>query len=63
MTNPRYEVFQGPPSHPLWLESFGDLETASLRMKLCAAMRPGPYFIYCTDSGRILVAIDTSSKR
>jgi hypothetical protein len=62
MTSSSYEIFQGSPSDPLWLESLDDLDTASLRMKERAEIRPGPYFIYSADSGRILETIDTSSQ-
>ena len=61
MRVPHYHVFSGSrEKDPLWLESVEGLGTANERMEQLAAEKPGPYFIFSTDTHTVLASIDTS---
>jgi hypothetical protein len=60
MRVPHYHVFSGSrEKDPLWLESVEGLGTANERMEQLAAEKPGPYFIFSTDT-TFSRSIDTS---
>jgi len=62
MKVPRYHIFSGVrDKDALWLESVEGLGAANERMKERAAEKPGPYFIFCTDTHAVLASINTSS--
>jgi hypothetical protein len=62
MQVPRYAIFSGfTDKDALWLESVEGLGAANERMKERAADSPGPYFIFCTKTHKVLASIDTSA--
>jgi len=61
MRVPTFHVFSGfRDKDPLWLDSVEGLGTANERMEQLAAEKPGPYFIFSTDTYNVLASIDTS---
>jgi len=60
MRVPTFHVFSGfRDKDPLWLDSVEGLGTANERMEQLAAEKPGPYFIFSTDT-TFSRSIDTS---
>jgi len=60
MRVPNYHVFSGSrDKDALWLESIEGLGAANERMEQLAAEKPGPYFIFSTDT-TFSRSIDTS---
>jgi hypothetical protein len=58
---PTLHIFSGfRDKGALWLESVEGLEAANERMKQLAAEKPGPYFIFSTDTYNVVASIDTS---
>ena len=61
MRVPRFHVFSGfRDQDALWLDSAEGLAAANERMKQLGAEKPGPYFIFSTDTYTVLASIDTS---
>ena len=61
MRVPHYHIFSGfRDKDALWLDSVEGLGAADERMKQLAAEKPGPYFIFSTDTHTVLASIDTS---
>jgi hypothetical protein len=57
-----YDVFSGSrEQNPLWLESVEGLERACETMRQRAALSPGPYFVFCVASQKVLASTDTST--
>jgi hypothetical protein len=62
MTVPKYEVFSGlRDKDAVWLECVEGLGAAYECMKEIAAKSPGPYFVFCARTHRVLASIDTSN--
>jgi hypothetical protein len=61
MRVPTVHIFSGfRDKDALWLDSVEGLGAADERMKQLAAEKPGPYFIFSTDTHTVLASIDTS---
>lgn len=43
----------------MWIEAVEGLEAASHRMRLLATEKPGEYFVFCTQTNKVLNAVDT----
>jgi transcription elongation factor Elf1 len=58
---PTYDIFSGLREHgPIWLESIDGLEQACARMRDRATLKPGAYFVYCSQTNAVLASVDTS---
>jgi hypothetical protein len=57
-----YEIFSGPSGSATaeWREHIGGLGCAYERMRELARKEPGPYFIFCSQTHRVLAQIDTT---
>jgi hypothetical protein len=56
----RYDIFSGwKNKDAMWLEAIDGLITACDKMKQHAKLIPGPYFVYCVDTQRVLASVDT----
>jgi hypothetical protein len=56
-----FDIFSGHlDQEPMWLETAQNLDEASQRMKIRAGTKPGPYFIFCCETHKIVESIDTS---
>jgi hypothetical protein len=61
MSVPQYDIFRGRHDEsPTWVEAVDDSAVANERMQYHALQNPGPYFIFCHLTRRILASIDTS---
>lgn len=60
MKIPTYDIFAGSPDKALWLEAMEGLGAACERMKERATEFPGPYFVFCTGTHKVLAVIDTA---
>jgi hypothetical protein len=61
MNAPRYDIFSGYiDRNAIWLESVEGLGDASDRMLELATGKPGPYFVFCLTTHKILASVDTS---
>jgi hypothetical protein len=61
MKIPQYDIFSGETDKDaLWLEAVEGLGTAKDRMQVLATQTPGPYFVFCQRTHKILASIDTS---
>jgi hypothetical protein len=62
MKIPVYDIFSGVfDRDALWLESVEGLGPACDRMKALAAQSPGCYFVFCTQTHKVLSIIDTTA--
>ena len=64
--SPRFDIFAGPQTDPLWLESVGELNNAVARMEQRAQEEPGPYFVFDCRKKAVVASIDrgvTDSER
>jgi hypothetical protein len=60
MKIPTYDLFAGlPDKDASWLEAIQGLGAACDRMKDLAAESPDPYFVFCTQTRKVLASIDT----
>jgi hypothetical protein len=56
-----FDVFSGRiEREPMWLETARSVDEAIERMKDRARTKPGPYFVYCCESSKVVESIDTS---
>ena len=61
MRVPTFHIFSGfRDKDALWLDSVEGLAAANEKMKQLGAEKPGPYFIFSTDTHKVLASIDTS---
>ncbi|MGB7433961.1 MAG: hypothetical protein WBW49_00985 [Candidatus Acidiferrum sp.] len=61
---PIYEIFLGSrDKDALWLEAVEGLGAACDRMNELAAQCPGPYFVFCTSTHKVLASVDTHARR
>jgi len=61
MRVPTFHVFSGfRDKDAMWLESVEGLGAANERMKQLAGEKPGPYFVFSTDTSNVVASIDTS---
>jgi hypothetical protein len=59
-----YDIFSGLPSEePLWLQSVEGLEAACARMRERADAAPGHYFVFCSQTQKVLASADTSHRK
>jgi len=64
MKVPQYDIFSGIfDEDAKWLEAVDGARNALDRMKLFAARKPGPYFIFCQEKNRVMASVDTTSPR
>jgi hypothetical protein len=57
----QYDIYAGVSDRSAkWLERLDDLGSAETRMKLIATSDPGPYFVFCTKTRRVMAAVNTS---
>jgi hypothetical protein len=57
----KYDIFSGRgKKEAVWVDAIEGLEAASTRMRALATEKPGPYFVFCTQTNKILNSIDTS---
>jgi hypothetical protein len=62
MRVPKYDIFSGlRDKDAVWLECVEGLGAAYEHMKEFAAKSPGPYFVFCPQTHKILASIDTSN--
>lgn len=58
----KYDIFSGRTKEDaVWIDAVEGLEAASNRMRVAATEKPGPYFVVCTETNRILNSVDTSA--
>jgi len=58
---PTFDLFSGHfDADALWIEAVQGFGCAVERMKELAAQSPGPYFVFCTRTHKVLASIDTS---
>ena len=63
MAVPTFEIFLGYfEREALWVEAVRGFGSASRRMRQRAEEFPGPYFVFCTRTHRVLASIDTSEQ-
>jgi hypothetical protein len=61
MNVPQYDLFRGrDDENNIWLESVDDLDGAKTSMEAHAKETPGPYFIACQRTNKVLASVDTS---
>lgn len=60
MRIPTYDIFAGSQGDALWLEAVAGLGAACDRMKERAAQSPGIYFVFCTETHKVMATIDSS---
>jgi hypothetical protein len=59
--NPTFDLFSDHfDADALWIEAVQEFGCAVERMKELAAQSPGPYFVFCTRTHKVLASIDTS---
>jgi hypothetical protein len=57
---PQYDIFSGHiDKDALWLEAVDGPGAACDRMKEHAKQTPGPYFVFCQKTHKVLAHIDT----
>jgi hypothetical protein len=57
----QYDLFRGRDDESnIWLESVDDLNGAKASMEAHAKETPGPYFIACQRTNKVLASVDTS---
>ena len=62
MRIPTYDIFAGTQDKDaLWLEAVDGLGAACDRMKERAAQAPGCYFVFCTQTHKVLATIDAAN--
>jgi hypothetical protein len=60
----KYDIFFGEFGRDaIRLEAVDGLEDAVKRMRLIAAKDPGPYFVFCQTTNRVMFLLDTSIPR
>jgi hypothetical protein len=61
MNVPQYDIFRGRDDEAnMWLECVDDLSGARANMEAHAKETPGPYFIACQRTNKVLASVDTS---
>jgi hypothetical protein len=61
MKIPQYDVFLGTFGvDATWLEAVDGVGNALDRMKFLAAEVPGPYFIFCQKTHRVMASMNTA---
>jgi hypothetical protein len=56
-----FDIFSGQlEQNPMWIEFAHSLDEARDRMKERARSSPGPYFVYCCETRKVVESIDTS---
>jgi hypothetical protein len=62
---PIFDIFSGQfgDKNAVWIEAVEGLGSAADRMKQLAAGKPGPYFVFSTEKGAVVAAIDTSGRQ
>jgi hypothetical protein len=57
-----YDIFAGESDNdPIWIAAEEDLESAQDHLCSLAAFAPGPYFLFCNETQRVIVSIDTTT--
>jgi hypothetical protein len=59
---PTYDIFSGRIDDAIWIEATKGLANAYERMAKIAEEKPGPYFVFCSESHTVCGSIDTSSQ-
>jgi hypothetical protein len=55
----QFDIFKGTTGgQPLWVEAISGLEAAISRMQELALQKPGRYFVYSTDSAKVVATTD-----
>jgi len=62
---PEFDIFSGHFRQPdaMWIEAREELTEAYERMLQVAAAKPGPYFLFSTDTQTCVASVDTSAFR
>jgi hypothetical protein len=60
MRVPTYDIFSGRIDDAIWIEATEGLVNAYEKMAKVAADKPGPYFVFCSESHTICASLDTS---
>jgi hypothetical protein len=65
MRVPMFDIFSGRfgDADALWLEAVEGLGNAADRMKVLAAEKPGPYFVFSTEKRIVVMAIESSARQ
>jgi hypothetical protein len=62
MFPPRFDIFSGVPArNAMWIETADAFNAAQRRMKALAEKKPGPYFVYSSDSKEVVAKLDTTA--
>jgi hypothetical protein len=57
---PEYDIFSGSsPNDALWLEAVAGLDVACEKMMQHADKSPGPYFVFCQKTHKVLAHVNT----
>jgi hypothetical protein len=63
MRFPTYDIFCGHvDKDAVWIETVDGLGAATDRMKQLAEEKPGPYFVFCTETHKVLASIHTFAR-
>jgi hypothetical protein len=64
MPVPTFDIFRGryPEPDAIWVEPAEGLGAAVERMKVMAAEKPGPYFVFDVRAHQLMAAVDTTPK-
>jgi hypothetical protein len=64
MKFPQFDIFSGiPGKDAVWLEAVYGLVQARDRMTEHAMNQPGPYFVFCQQTRRVLASVDTTASK
>jgi hypothetical protein len=57
-----YDIFAGGcDNEAIWLAAEEEFESAQERICSLAAIMPGPYFVFCQETQRVVVSVDTTT--